>query len=146
MKLAVHRSLLSASFLLAIVLAAGPASAEDIFRTVLWESGQDGYHTYRIPAITVTRKGTLLAFCEGRNKGLGDSGDIDMLVKRSEDGGRTWSDQRVVWDDAANTCGNPCPVVDAKTGTVWLLMTWNRGTTASPPSSTARASTPVGCS
>lgn len=115
-----------------LILAAGPASAEDLFRTVLWESGRGGYHTYRIPAITVTKKGTLLAFCEGRNKGLGDSGDIDMLVKRSTDGGRTWSDQRVVWNDAANTCGNPCPVVDTKTGTVWLLMTWNRGDDREP--------------
>ena len=34
---------------------------------------------------------------------------------------------QIVWDDAANTCGNPCPVVDQKTGTVWLLMTHNLG-------------------
>lgn len=93
----------------------------------LWESGKGGYHTYRIPALVVTPRGTVLAFCEGRKNGVGDSGDIDLLVRRSTDRGATWSDQKIVWDDRENTCGNPCPVVDAETGTVWLLSTWNRG-------------------
>ena len=97
-------------------------------QSALWTSGTDGYHTYRIPAIAVTTRGTALAFCEGRRNGRSDTGDIDMLVKRSEDGGRTWSDQAVVWNDTGNTCGNPCPVVDGETGTVWLLMTHNLGT------------------
>lgn len=90
-------------------------------------SGQNGYHTYRIPALTVTNKGTLLAFCEGRKNSRSDSGDIDLLLKRSTDGGRTWSRQQLIWDDADNTCGNPCAVVDRTNGTVWLLLTWNRG-------------------
>ena len=96
-------------------------------QSAIWTSGTDGYHTYRIPAIVVTTRGTVLAFCEGRRNGRNDTGDIDMLVKRSEDGGRTWSDQEVVWRDAGNTCGNPCPVVDGETGAVWLLMTHNLG-------------------
>ena len=96
-------------------------------QSVIWTSGTDGYHTYRIPAIVVTTGGTILAFCEGRRNGRNDTGDIDMLVKRSEDGGRTWSAQEVVWKDAGNTCGNPCPVVDGETGSVWLLMTHNLG-------------------
>ncbi|MHC4622888.1 MAG: sialidase family protein [Planctomycetota bacterium] len=90
-------------------------------------SGMDGYHTYRIPSLLVTGKGTLLAFCEGRKKDRRDSGDIDMPVKRSQDSGKTWSRQQVVWGDGANTCGNPCPVVDRRTGTIFLLMTWNFG-------------------
>lgn len=96
-------------------------------QTNVFVSGTDGYHTYRIPSLLVTENSTLLAFCEGRKKGRGDSGDIDLLVKRSEDGGKTWSKQQVVWNDGANTCGNPCPVVDQRTGTIWLLMTWNHG-------------------
>ncbi len=90
-------------------------------------SGTDGYHTYRIPALVPTRDGTLLAFCEGRKDSRSDAGDIDLLVKRSEDGGKTWSRQQVVWDDGANTCGNPCPVVDRTTGVIWLPLTWNHG-------------------
>jgi sialidase-1 len=93
----------------------------------LFVSGQDGYHTYRIPALTVTTRGTVLAFCEGRRLGGGDSGDIDLLVKRSTDQGQTWSPQQVIWDDDGNTCGNPCVVVDRATEAIWLLTTWNRG-------------------
>ncbi|MEZ5392685.1 MAG: sialidase family protein [Bryobacterales bacterium] len=89
--------------------------------------GAGGYHTFRIPALLATPKGTLLAFCEARKLGRGDSGEIDMVVKRSEDGGRSWSRPQLVWGDGANTCGNPCPVVDRKTGRILLPMTWNRG-------------------
>ncbi|MBN1589681.1 MAG: exo-alpha-sialidase [Pirellulales bacterium] len=114
--------------LLASICVAGVVQAESpIDQQVLWKSGKDGYHTYRIPAFAVTTKGTVLAFCEGRKSGRGDSGNIDLLVKRSTDNGNTWSRQKVIWDDRGNTCGNPCPVVDAQTGTVWLLATWNRG-------------------
>jgi len=93
----------------------------------VYTSGRDGYHTYRIPAIVVTKAGTVLAFAEGRKNSKGDSGDIDMFVKRSTDGGLTWSAQQLVWDDGENTCGNPCAVVDQTTGTIWLLMTHNPG-------------------
>ncbi len=93
----------------------------------LFMSGRDGYHTYRIPALLTTGKGTLLAFCEGRKDSRSDHGDIDLLLRRSTDGGETWSRQQVVWDDGGNTCGNPCPVVDQETGTIWLLLTHNPG-------------------
>lgn len=93
----------------------------------LFVAGLEGYNTYRIPALIATPAGTLLAFCEGRKYGPSDMGDIALLVKRSTDGGQTWSSQHVVWDDIGNTCGNPCPVIDGETGIVWLPMTWNRG-------------------
>jgi sialidase-1 len=103
-------------------------TAEQLFNEKpLWISGKDGYDTYRIPALTVTENGTILAFCEGRKSGRGDTGDIDLLLKRSTDTGRSWSAQQIIWNDQNNTCGNPSPVIDRKTGTVWLLMTWNRG-------------------
>src|SRR5687768_7706438 len=53
----------------------------------VYTSGRDGYHTYRIPGFVVTNAGTILAFAEGRKNSKSDSGDIDMLVKRSTDGG-----------------------------------------------------------
>ena len=110
------------------LLCATLAAAPSVEQTDVYVSGQDGYHTYRIPAIVRAANGSLLAFAEGRRSAGGDAGDIDILLKRSSDGGRTWSAQQVVWDDAANTCGNPCPVVDATTGTVWLVLTHNLGT------------------
>ena len=97
------------------------------FGEPLFVGGKDGYHTYRIPALAVSPRGTILAFCEGRKRSGSDTGDIDLLVKRSTDHGRTWSEQRVVWDDGGNTCGNPCAVVEHDTGTIYLLTTWNRG-------------------
>lgn len=104
-----------------------PAAAGSPSNEPLFIGGQGGFHTYRIPALAVTSKGTVLAFCEGRKDSSGDSGNIDLLVKRSTDHAQTWSQQQVIWDDAGNTCGNPCPVVDRESGTIWLLMTWNRG-------------------
>lgn len=90
-------------------------------KTHVFTSGQAGYHTYRIPALLVTKAGTLLAFCEGRRNGRGDHGDLDLLVKRSEDGGETWSEQQLIYGEPGEvTIGNPCPVVDADTGAIWL--------------------------
>lgn len=100
--------------------------------TNVFTSGRDGYHTYRIPSLIVSARGTLLAFAEGRKHGSSDTGDIDLLLKRSTDSGRSWTAQQVVWDDSTNTCGNPCAVVDRDTGTIWLLLTWNRGDDREP--------------
>ena len=98
----------------------------------LYKSGERGYQCFRIPAIVTTTRGTLLAFAEGRNNGCGDAGDVDLVVKRSVDGGKSWSELGVVRDDGDNTCGNPAPVVDHATGKVSLLSTWNLGTDREP--------------
>jgi sialidase-1 len=106
------------------VMSSALAAQEQIDTFV---AGQDGYHTYRIPSVIVTPKGTVLAFCEGRKLGRGDAGDIDLVMKRSSDGGISWGRQEIIWDDGENTCGNPCPVVERETGTIWLLLTHNLG-------------------
>ena len=93
--------------------------------TKLFVSDKDGYHTYRIPAIIVSGKGTLLAFCEGRKNSSSDSGDIDIVLKRSFDNGKTWEQQQLVADYGIDTVGNPAPVVDKDTGGIWLLLTKN---------------------
>lgn len=109
----------------ALLSAASVPTFTDIF-----VSGADGYHTYRIPVIIVTTNGTVLAFCEGRKDSRGDTGKIDLLLKRSSDNGKTWSPQQIVRSDGDNVCGNPAPVVDQTTGIVCLLMTWNFGADA----------------
>ncbi|HMF59513.1 MAG TPA: sialidase family protein [Vicinamibacterales bacterium] len=95
-------------------------------------AGEGGYHTYRIPSVIATPKGALLAFAEGRRAAAADAGDIDLIVRRSNDGGESWSPIRTVWDDGPNTVGNPCPVIDARTGTIWLLITRNLGADREP--------------
>lgn len=105
-----------------------PIYSETIYPSVpVFISGEEGYHTFRIPALIQTSNGTLIAFCEGRKQSTSDSGDIDLVYKLSKDGGNTWSKLNVLWDDYQNTCGNPCPVLDTTTGTIIILMTWNRG-------------------
>jgi sialidase-1 len=75
-------------------------------------SGNDGYKTYRIPAIIMAPNNELLAFCEGRVKGSADFGDIDIVMKRSNDGGKTWAPMQKIVDMDSLQAGNPAPVVD----------------------------------
>ena len=55
----------------------------------LYKAGEAGYACFRIPAMVITNKGTVLAFAEARRNNCGDAGDIDLVVKRSTDGGKT---------------------------------------------------------
>ena len=116
---------------LAVVVSAGAIARQDDATgprlTEVYQAGDAGYHTFRIPSLLAARNGTLLAFAEARREGAADAGDIDLVVKRSRDGGRTWSPAQVVGDNGPNTFGNPCPVLDRTTGTIWLLTTQNRG-------------------
>lgn len=77
--------------------------------------------------MVTSSRGVLLAFCEGRRNSGSDTGAIDLLLKRSTNGGASWSAAQTVWSDGQNVCGNPTPVVDTQTGVIWLLMTWNAG-------------------
>jgi sialidase-1 len=130
MSIAMTRTILSA--IVVFLSLASFAQAAEIARTPVFTAGEGGYHTYRIPAAICTKAGTILAFAEGRRQSRGDSGDIDLLVKRSSDGGKTFGEQRIVWDDAENTCGNPCAVVDEASGKIVLLMTHNLGSDKEP--------------
>jgi sialidase-1 len=102
------------------------AADEPVRREVVFRAGDGVYNNYRIPAVIRSKKNTILAFCEGR-QAASDAGEINLLVRRSTNGGKTFDTQRVVWADGKNTCGNPCPVLDETTGTIWLLMTHNLG-------------------
>ena len=96
---------------------------QGVERVEVFVSGQEGYHTFRIPAVLVTQQGTLLAFCEGRKTSANDAGDLDLVLKRSHDGGKTWGPLELVYEEGGTekiTIGNPCPVVDQTTGTIWL--------------------------
>ena len=128
----VASSILCLGVALALTACAASEAGSGPMGEPLFVSGELGYHTYRIPALAVTKSGAVLAFCEGRQGSGGDSGNIDLLVRRSEDNGATWLEQQVIWDDAGNTCGNPAPVVDQETGTIWLLSTWNLGEDREP--------------
>ena len=99
------------------------AERESVFWSHVWKNSDPSYNNFRIPSIIVTQNETVLIFCEGRSGG--DASDIDLLVRRSDDNGQSWSRQSIVWEDGSNTCGNPCPVIDQTTGRIILLMSWN---------------------
>lgn len=110
----------------AVALARGAAGAEQTARVDVFRAGEKGYNNFRIPALLATKKGTLLAFAEARGA-RSDSGNIDLVLKRSLDGGRAWSALQVVADRGTDTIGNPCPVRDRKTGRILLPLTFNPG-------------------
>ena len=103
---------------------------------IVFENGTEGYNAFRIPALIRAANGDLLAFCEARESG--DASEIDLVMKRSTDGGRSWSGIQVVQesddfrelfdgDPPPITVGNPAPVVDLmdpdNPGRIWLPFT-----------------------
>src|SRR6267378_5465253 len=116
-------------FLMAAALRALPLPAQPSFsETTPFISGQGGYNTYRIPALVCSTNGTLLAFCEGRKNSGADSGDIDIVLRRSTNNGATWLPQAIVQEEGGNatiTIGNPAPVLDETTGYIHLLFCRN---------------------
>lgn len=109
-----------------LVVAGHVAVAAPPVETAVFVSGTEGYHTFRIPALIATKKGTLLAFCEGRKTSSADHGDVDLVLKRSTDGGKTWGRLSLVYEEGGTekiTIGNPCPVIDEDTGAIWLPFT-----------------------
>ncbi len=94
--------------LLAGFPVAHSSAAEPLLEKVdVFEAGKDGYALYRIPGIIVTKKGTVLAYCEARRTGKSDWDTIDIMLKRSTDGGKTWSDMRKIADVPGPKTKNP---------------------------------------
>jgi sialidase-1 len=88
--------------------------------TVPFRAGQEGYASFRIPAVVRSAGGTLLAFCEGRVDSAADHGHIDIVLKRSTDGGRSWGPLQVAARNGDDLAGNPAPVV-LDTGRILLV-------------------------
>ena len=96
--------------------------------------GDDEVHTYRIPGLATTNKGTLIGVYDIRRRGGGDlPGDIDVGMSRSTDGGQTWEPMQVIMDMGSDPqwrgdgIGDPTVMVDRKTGTIWAAATWSHG-------------------
>lgn len=102
---------------------------------ILRQAGDDEVHTYRIPGLATTEKGTLIAVFDARNKSGADlPGDIDVAMMRSTDDGDTWSPMKRIIDfDAAvpgssgNGVGDPAVLVDRKTGAIFVAALWSKG-------------------
>ncbi|MCM0649349.1 glycoside hydrolase [Clostridium swellfunianum] len=90
--------------------------------TILFESTVDGYAQYRIPGIVVTGDGTVITYCEAR-KTTSDWAVIDIYMRRSIDGGVTWSERYKLVDGvtSGNTINNPVMIAQRDSGTVHFL-------------------------
>lgn len=87
-----HRRRSLAVTLLLLSFGSLAAGADQVPRQIdVCTSGTEGYHTYRIPGIVLSSEGTLLAFYEGRKTSSCDHGDIDLVLRRSTDDGKTWA-------------------------------------------------------
>lgn len=83
-------------------------------------SGEDGYHTFRIPVLLATKRGTLLAFAEGRSR-RSDQSKNDIVLRRSEDGGETWQPLTVIADHGDDALNDPTVVQERETGRIFLF-------------------------
>jgi len=120
--------------LTALLLPCFSIGAEPFFEEALvWDYKEGGYDTHHVYGFAVTKKGTVLAFSEGREKAKDDNGPKDQILKRSTDGGRTWGkDIFIEKKDGAywNANGHPgakenwtncAPVVDKVTGKIYYF-------------------------
>lgn len=105
----------------AVVMALwSPRWTEGVIHVPLFTPGEEPGRGYRIPAMVVLPGDTLLAFAESRVNAMSDLLDVDLVMKRSLDGGHTWGPLTVLQDWGTHTVHSPCPVYDADTETVWL--------------------------
>ncbi|MEQ9459969.1 MAG: exo-alpha-sialidase [Phycisphaeraceae bacterium] len=112
--------------LLTLFIGSQIALGGPLEQTVVYERGQFGYNTFRIPAIVQATDGSLLAFAEGRKNSHLDNGDIDLVLRRSHDGGQTWGPLQIVYSFGNQEAGNPAPVVDQTTGNIILPLVLDR--------------------
>ena len=126
--------------ILAITIAPlGATGEEPLTQVDVFEAGVGGYAMYRIPGVVVTPKGTILAYCEARRTGKSDWDEINILMRRSIDGGKTFLEPQHVAHQGDKvpknplaikqklglqpeaTVNNPVAVVDRKSGRITML-------------------------
>ena len=108
-------------FVSLLICSTGYSQSGDFKREVIFEANTAGYYIYRIPALVSSTKGTLLAFCSARKGKGGDWDPIDIVLRRSTDGGKTWSPTKAVVHKDSLPCDNPMPIVDFQTGDIHML-------------------------
>ncbi|MFO0979431.1 MAG: sialidase family protein [Planctomycetaceae bacterium] len=125
-------SLLSVTLLLC---GGSTLHAQEPEKSDVFVAGEGGVSLYRIPGTVVTPRGTVLAYCEARKNSRSDWGEIEVHLKRSTDGGRTWSkasaiahrSERIAGKtgnektDSEQTVNNPVAIVDTVDGSVQFL-------------------------
>lgn len=102
----------------------------------LKQKNEENVHTYRIPGLATTNKGTLIGVYDNRySQGADLQGDIDVGMSRSIDGGTTWEPMKPIMDmgeyggksQDENGIGDPSVLVDRSNNTIWVAGVWAHG-------------------
>lgn len=98
-------------------------------RSVVYRPGDYNSKFYRIPGIVTAKDGSLVTVADKRIEHNGDlPAKIDVVSRRSTDGGKTWSDYvTVAAHDEIGGCGDPAIVVDDKTGDILAIFSHGNG-------------------
>jgi sialidase-1 len=99
---------------------------------VVRKAWDDSVHTYRIPGMVTTDRGTLIAVYDIRYNHSGDlPANIDVGMSRSTDGGRTWEPMKIIMDMGPphenNGVGDPAVLFDLVTRKLWVAALWSKG-------------------
>ena len=93
-------------------------------KCTVFTAGDDNVNSYRIPSLLTAKDGTLLVFCEARRDSWRDKSRTDIVVKRSEDIGKTWSIMQDLTQGTTGAYMDPTPVLDSITGRIFLFTTF----------------------
>ncbi len=123
--------------LLAFCLGELHAAEPLLEKTAVFPPGMNGIARYRIPGIVVTAKGTVVAYSEARRNSSADWGEIEVHLRRSTDGGKTWQEpthiahsgtriegnphKKTDGGEREQTVNNPVAIVDRETGAIEML-------------------------
>ncbi|MCB0629137.1 MAG: sialidase family protein [Saprospiraceae bacterium] len=112
--------LLLTSFVLAC--KAIPSSEPETLIQTVYESGMEGYSHFRIPVLIKIEQ-QLFAFAEGRQNSVHDNGDISIVLRRSQDDGKSWGELIRVVEIDNESAQNPMPVYVEEEQKLILLFT-----------------------
>lgn len=103
--------------------------ANGIERSLVYRPGDYGSKFYRIPGIITAKDGSLVTVADKRIEHNGDlPAKIDVVSRRSTDGGKTWSDYVTVAEhNEIGGCGDPALVLDEKTGDILAIFSNGSG-------------------
>ncbi len=120
-----------------VMLCTQLANSQPFLESVdVFTSGQNGVALYRIPGVVTTTKGTVLAYCEARKSTKADWGEIEVHLRRSTDGGKTWEQPKHIahladriegnptkktGGEREQTVNNPVAIIDRETGAIEFL-------------------------
>jgi sialidase-1 len=117
----------------------GPAGAHAeafLEKVDVFPAGMEGITLYRIPGVVVTPRGTILAYCEARRNSKSDWGEIEIHLRRSVDGGKSWlppqhiahhgeriegNPRKEQGGEHEQTVNNPVAIIDRETGAIEFL-------------------------